>query len=475
MQGTGEEILNCWCLYKSTFQSDRKISFVTSWIEKAGPAGAAGFNNLCNPRPVSIEAMEIDTRYEVHIPGIAVMATVKASDIDLGTAKDLALQFIATVRERAVKCRNAPEGIETVTDQGNNSANCIRDIKRLKELELKQWDINRQVEFLNHAPVTVAVARDSLSYFSKLTAAVKEHEETGRYNGNLYTEVNRLQNDPVYRVYLAKKHGVNPDFPLLKIVRSIRNLYADQIDYLNKAPEFLVHYKGDLSRIHAEIGQLHRAIEQRECAGRYDAGSCDLSGDWLITEWDNEENVKYATSWTFIPNGKGRYTAFNNRTGARAEAEIFQRTVILKNGNDGRMFNLKFSLKEDCNNSILSETYTEGTFKELAFFQRKLPASGSYTEDMLYDISYQENRYRGLYKKEMDNGQPIDVFYFRVLHPAGYQVEQDGKKLWGRFVRKPSADYSNQLVVEWWYVDWFPENNKWVQKEKKLESPVQPR
>lgn len=468
-QGPDEEVYRCACAYRNAGDAGRKISFVVNWVEKAGPSGAIGFNNLCNPNPVSIEAMEIDTKYEVHVPGKAVMATVQAAEVDIETAKSMARQFIASVESRTVRCRNATTSTVQVQQSGNASS-CKQKIARLKELEQEKWVITRQIEALNRSTVTIAVARDSLSHFSKLVAAVREHEQTGRYNGSMYREVNRLQQDPVIRNYLARKYGINPDFPLLKILRTIRDYYAGQIDYLNNAHMYRSRYNKDLETIDTERGRLHAEVEQLQCPGRYAMGSCDLTGDWVITEWDSENKEKYVTNWAFVPLGNGKYTGFNKRTGTRADAEVFRHSVILKQASENRSFSLKFTLQEDCNSSILSETTTSAAFKEFAFIQRKQTGTVHFVEDMLYDISHNGIVYQGMYKKETNNGRPIDVFFFRILHPGGYQVEQDGKRLWGRFVREPALSHPDQSNVQWWFINWVFENTGWVQKEMLLKN-----
>ena len=68
----------------------------------------------------------------------------------------------------------------------------------------------------------------------------------------------------------------------------------------------------------------------------------------------------------------------------------------------------------------------------------------------------------------MHNGAPIDVFYFKINLQSGYQAEQNGEKLWGKFVRNPSTVHNDQTSVQWWFSNWIMENNNWVKRDEQL-------
>lgn len=84
-----------------------------------------------------------------------------------------------------------------------------------------------------------------------------------------------------------------------------------------------------------------------------------------------------------------------------------------------------------------------------------------------YTLLYQGKPYLTHYEKGTHEGRPIDLFYFWILSPKGGQAEQDGQKLWGRFVRLPATTYPDQSNVVWWIADYRLKGKRWVPEDIK--------
>lgn len=76
-------------------------------------------------------------------------------------------------------------------------------------------------------------------------------------------------------------------------------------------------------------------------------------------------------------------------------------------------------------------------------------------------ISFQGRQYFTIYERSAHEGVPIDVYFFPITAPGGSQAEQDGQKLWGRFVRYPSVGTEPNRSLQWWYVNWIFRNGRW--------------
>ena len=90
-----------------------------------------------------------------------------------------------------------------------------------------------------------------------------------------------------------------------------------------------------------------------------------------------------------------------------------------------------------------------------------------FVQNLQYTVVYQGKSYLTHYEKGTHEGRPIDQFFFWILSPNGYQAEQDGQKLWGRFVRVPSFAQPDQSNVVWWVANWKLNGARWVSDDKK--------
>lgn len=76
-------------------------------------------------------------------------------------------------------------------------------------------------------------------------------------------------------------------------------------------------------------------------------------------------------------------------------------------------------------------------------------------------IMFRGKRYLTLYQRQSNEGTSIDVYFFEIRAADGSHAEQDGGKLWGRFVRQPAAGVDSKGEVQWWQVDWVFKNGRW--------------
>lgn len=465
-QGNNEQVSGCWCRYQNRDRAYEKTSVLLEWIEANAAGGAIGVNQMCQLNPVAIPSMGIDPAFFLNHPSRAIQSTFYYTRPgDIQTVRSIAGKLIAVVEARAASCRNVQTAGVNTDNPGPDPSSCQQKLEQLRKIKAQYWSTSQRLKTLQAVPAgDINRLRDSLSYFSKLTAAMKEYEATGHYNGGLYTEVNRLQNDPVYRSWLAKQSGLNPDLPSLSIIRSIRDQYAARIDYHNDAGTFIDRYKKDLAGKEKLIQSLHAELSQRQCPGEYDITGCDLSGDWIITEWDSDDDERYYSRWSFLPKAKGVYTALNKSSGQLGEAETGGHEVVLRLQTYGRNYTdeMKFNLGENCDFALEEKKFSDYTAYRKV--ERSKPPATGYLKDMLYEIAHDGYTYQCIYQQQSDQGIAIDAFYYRVLGPSGYQIEQDRVRLWGRFVRKPSAGTREQDPVQWWFVKWVFEDSRWVEQ-----------
>lgn len=84
-----------------------------------------------------------------------------------------------------------------------------------------------------------------------------------------------------------------------------------------------------------------------------------------------------------------------------------------------------------------------------------------------YTIWFEGEPYTTTYERQVgDDGRWIDVYYFKVFEFLGVQAVQDGKALWGRFVREPSVDDPDQSNVSWWYVTWILNDGRYEEEDR---------
>jgi len=459
-----------WCPYKAAGQPD--ISTYVYWVTNV-PNNKFIYNWTCIPITSSKDIINVDTKQ-----AYATFGGYNTNDeYRRGLMKTVGEKILQEVVPFAVPCPNKSINNNNKDNSPDNSVICRKNFDALRLLLENRSGINSQLEMLQGNTFNETESRDTLSKFSKYVSLIKNDTPVIRNNVPVYLNANKIppELNNLYldrnKSQLAIDYGLNPDAELLEIVRGVRDIIAARIDYFKKAPELIKQYNQDLLKINAEIDSLHKENIQKKCPGDYDINSCDLSGEWIFTRWDiDNDNGPFDETWEFTPVSKGWYSAINRKTGHLGEAEIYGKQVkfIVKLRLDYSITHI-FLLNDVCNagggNTNLQVTNTRLTVR------RNEPGIISYVNDKLYDISFNGKNYQGLYKRQTDNRTPIDVFYFKTLNINGYQIEQDGEKLWGRFVRRPSSDYSDQSNVEWWFVEWIFENNKWVVKEKKMSAP----
>jgi len=92
-------------------------------------------------------------------------------------------------------------------------------------------------------------------------------------------------------------------------------------------------------------------------------------------------------------------------------------------------------------------------------------------EEPRYTVRFQGRAYHTIYRRQIESGVPIDIYYFRIPPYKGVVAVEGGEELWGRFVRVPSADHFDQSSVVWWHVWWIYENGGWHDEGEKIPPP----
>lgn len=473
-----------WCPYKAAGQPD--ISFYVNWVTNV-PNNKFTYTWTCMPIVSSKDLINAGNKQ-----AYATFGGYQVNDdYRRGLMKPLAEKILQEVYPFAAPCplnsiNNSNNNNNSNSNNNNNSNNsnnsnsnnsnnnnnnqdntdfCRKKMEQLRQEQAKNSDITYQLNYLETALFNEADSRDTLSYYNKLVAALK----TPNYAGIMYKEVNRFQQDQEYRAQRAIAYGISPDASAIKIAATIRDMTAARIDYLKNEFTYTQRYKKQLIAIDTEIESLKREMTQRQCSGDYGFKSCDLTGKWVFSEWYRLDRL-YKDEWVFTPATQGIYTAWNNETNKSGVAVINAYDVRFKfTTSSNNIITHKYKLNNTCNDGKGQDDF-HGVSSDLTM-ERKHTADNSFIQDKLYNISFNGKNYQGQYQREKDKGVPIDMFFFKILYTTGYQVEQNGEKLWGRFVRNPATDHTNQTTVQWWFSNWVLQNGKWVKKDEKITSP----
>lgn len=454
-----------WCPYKATGQPD--ISFYVNWVTHV-PNNKFKYTWTC----MSI----VSSKDIINAGNKQAYATFGGypvnDDYRRGLLKPLAEKILQEVYPLAAPC---PLG--SISDNSNNinqgnADACRKNFEKLRQFLEKRSGISQQLTTLRDPSYNETTSRKKLSRFSKYVAMAQD-PKYGIFPNRFPAELERLDADLSHRSAVATEYGINPGASLLEVLRAVRDITAARIDYFKKAPGFIQQYNKELAVIEKDLERLHRENTQLKCPGDYDIKSCDLSGEWILTRWDTDpDNGTYDEIWRFTPVSKGRYTALNTGTGHLGEAETFGRRVrfTVKPGQEHNILHT-FLLNELCDagggNSNIRVASPRMTIR------RTDRTAITFVNDKLYSVQFRGKNYQSVYKQELHNGIPIDEFFFKINLVSGYQAEQNGEKLWGKFVRNPSTGHHNQSDVQWWFSNWVNENNKWVKKDEKITAPPQ--
>ena len=123
-------------------------------------------------------------------------------------------------------------------------------------------------------------------------------------------------------------------------------------------------------------------------------------------------------------------------------------------------------------------SFSEPVYMPLAMWEEQLAIAGfsnldqkekmNRNETNQYTIRCDGKQYSTFLEKgQQFEGKPIDVYYYEIYDANKIQVEQNGKKLYGRFVRVPSADYFDQSMVVWHHSTWAFNGINWIQQDNK--------
>lgn len=365
--------------------------------------------------------------------------------------KKAAQMVLGQIENMAVSC----PGATGITPPESNAAFCRQNAVRLRNLLSKSVVIDDEIGYLANYKPKEDMLRESLSYYNKLVAAFN----TPDYNGEYKTTVKNLRNDPTARKAMAQKFGIPDMGDPIVLVRNMRDITAAKVDYLRTAPARQSALNDAKIFNEAEIAKVRLQMSQKQCGGRFDINSCDLGGNWTFYAGDEKE------SWKFYPSAEGKYTGQSETTGAVAMVEVYEKEAIIRWRTTDNSGSYKLTLAEFCNSGNGEKRYS-GSEQQVSFTASRKDTARIFLQDKPYTIFYNGKYYETTYQYQVDKGIPIDIFFFKTLAPNGYQAEQNGDKLWGKFVREPASSHTDQSKVVWWYSDWRWDGNKWVYEHK---------
>lgn len=349
------------------------------------------------------------------------------------------------------------------TDPVNKETLCRKNADKLTDLQANIAVIESELRYLANYKNKETECRDLLSYYNKLIAAMN----TPGYKGPLKNDVDLFKNDKDYRSKQASKIGIDPGKDAISIARNIRNILQDRLDYLSDAPTFISRFNTQKQLAELDLAKIRAEMSRYQCGGRYDVANCNMTGKWKFTYFRGGVKESEDT-WEFSPSGAGRYSGRALQGNHSGTAEVYGNEIIVRSVYDGVQVNHKIVMFSGCNtgNGVrkIGGNLQDSLVTSVA---KQQDAVSSFVKDKLYNLRYNGFTYQGLYQLDTKGSISSDLFYFKVMNNNGYQAEQDGEKLWGRFVRVPSVTHSDQSAVTWWYVTWVYKNNRWVQEQKK--------
>ncbi len=371
-------------------------------------------------------------------------------------AKKAADKLLEAVEGRAIAC----PGAATVQPPENNALKCRRAAQAISKLQAKIREIEDEIEAARDHKRLEESYRDKLSHFTKLIAALN----TPNYNGELRETIQKLKNNKEYREKYLVGYGFEHDIEPLTALRSIRDVVAARVEYFQNAPRRITALHDERIFTELELAKARSEMTRNSCGGRFDEAACDISGSWKFRQGNGAEML-----WDFQPSEPGKYTARNAVDWILGTAEVFGKEVIIRWKGPNVTGRHKLTLSDFCLAGD-GEAFHDGmgsvyTFRAVKDVDRDYERR--FIRGVQYLILYNGQKYSVIYEPESHNGVPIDTFYFKIVLPHGVQAEQNGQKLWGKFVRVPSTTYRDQSHVEWWYSDWVRSGDGWARSEKK--------
>jgi hypothetical protein len=76
-------------------------------------------------------------------------------------------------------------------------------------------------------------------------------------------------------------------------------------------------------------------------------------------------------------------------------------------------------------------------------------------------VRYQGRVYETLYERQIEDGRPIEIYFYQPSADSGAPAVVNGQQIWSRFVRDPAADHPDQSRVVWWSSRWEYQKGEW--------------
>lgn len=459
--GFGSEYCYILCSYvlpKPVTYGVRHFRVTATWATKP-------YSGLPNQVPGSYGTHYCVSRPEYKFVSNSPLKVMYAEIMDVGPegsesfifAKKAADKLLEAVEGRAIAC--AGKG-PALPPSESNVQKCVRASKALAKLQARIREIEIEIEDARDYKRGEESYRDNLSYFTKLIAALN----TPNYNGELRETVQKLKNDIEYREKFLVYYGFKHDMEPLTALRSIRDVVAARVEYFKNAPQRITALQDERVFTELEIAKARSEMTRNSCGGRFDEAACDITGSWKFRQGNGAEML-----WDFQPSEPGKYTARNSGDWLLGTAEVFGKEVIIRWTGPNVTGRHKLTLSDLCLAGDgdafevgMGRVYTFRAVKDVdRDYERR------FVRGVQYLILYNGRIYSVIYEPESHNGVPIDTFYFKIVLPNGVQAEQNGQKLWGKFVRVPSTTSRDQTAVEWWFSDWVRARDSWTRSEKK--------
>jgi hypothetical protein len=94
-----------------------------------------------------------------------------------------------------------------------------------------------------------------------------------------------------------------------------------------------------------------------------------------------------------------------------------------------------------------------------------LAPSGSFAAEVTRTgpatVRFRGQVYETRYERQIENGTPLDIYFFQTPPDGGVPAVANGQQLWNRFVRDPAADHPDQSQAVWWFSKWEYRKGAW--------------
>lgn len=416
-----------------------------NWTEKFG-GGEVPDGSMCVATAWPASWKHANRQLVVHYEG-SPAAAIQAS------AESISRQIMRNVESKAVACPAVPV------------ANlCAANWEKLNDARVRSEVIDDELDGLRNHETNLEYARSQVTRWNEVMRGIADPN----YNGPQRDLVRLLLSaGPELRNSFRSLYGLARDADAPTIARTLRDHEAAKVEYYSNAETRIRAFEEEKLDVDRLISSVRNELRKNSCGGSLSPNSCELSGDWELFNEMNSMGI-----WTFTPNGTGNYAAKLTVKDVLARVEIIGRDVLMTFRDPEFKGRFQFKLAPSCRSGT-GKFRIAGLRRETNMFaQRTQPAETVLVNGKLYQINFEGRSYQAEFAREMHNGRPADVFYFKILKRDGLQAsitDQNGQvvKLEGRFVRSPTFGSSDQTNPTWLFMNWILKNGEWVEEQRR--------